>query len=74
MERLTAKLARLRATANADVRSGRAQVEFRRKEAVRLETLRNKKHVPEKDDAQAVVERRLAEFSLEASETEQRIA
>lgn len=37
LERLTAELARLRAEADADIRSGRAQVEFRRKEVVRLE-------------------------------------
>jgi len=35
LERLTAELARLRAEADADIRSGRAQVEFRRKEVVR---------------------------------------
>jgi len=74
LEQLTAELARLQAETDVEVRSHRAQFNFRSKEHNRLKALRADKAVTEKDYEQALVERRLAQLALEAAETEHSVA
>jgi RND family efflux transporter MFP subunit len=73
VEQLSAELARLQAKNTVEIRSSRAQAEFRRKEVDRLETLHSQKTVPEKSYDQAVIESQLADLALEAANTEHRL-
>ncbi len=73
-EALTAERARLRAEAKTGVDGAKAQSEFRRKEAERLEDLRSTNAIPERDYTTAVVESRLAEIAVETAVMEHDIA
>jgi RND family efflux transporter MFP subunit len=73
-ERLQADRARIKAETDVEVRSSRAQAEFRRREEQRLADLFTTKVVPEKDYEQAKIESRLAELALQAAETEFEVA
>lgn len=73
VEQLSAELARLQAKNTVDIRSSRAQAEFRRKEVKRLELLHTQRTVPEQSYDQAVIESRLADLALEAANTEHRL-
>ncbi len=74
LERLTEELARLRAEVDVEVRSGKAQLHFRRRESRRMDNLRAKKVVPESEHDKAKVEERLARLSVEAATAEKQIA
>jgi membrane fusion protein (multidrug efflux system) len=73
-EALTVQRARLRAEAETGIDAAKAQNEFRRKEAERLEDLRSSNAIPERDYMTAVVESRLAEIAVETAVTEHEIA
>ena len=73
-ETLTTARARLRAEAETGINAAKAQNEFRRKEAERLEGLRSTDAIPERDYVTAVVESRLAEIAVETAVMEQDIA
>lgn len=73
-ERLQVDRARIKAESDVDVRSSRAQAEFRLREENRLAELYATKVVPEKDYEQAKIESRLAELALQAAETEFEVA
>lgn len=73
-ERLQVDRARIKAESDVDVRSSRAQAEFRLREEKRLADLYATKVVPEKDYEQAKIESRLAELALQAAETEFEVA
>jgi membrane fusion protein (multidrug efflux system) len=73
-EALTAERARLRAEAETGIDAAKAQNEFRRKEAERLEDLRRTNAIPERDYVTAVVESRLAEIAVETAVMEHDIA
>ena len=73
-EKLTTARARLRAEADSGVDAAKAQNEFRRKEAERLQDLRSTNAIPERDYMTAVVESRLAEIAVETAVMEQDIA
>ncbi|MEE8543369.1 MAG: efflux RND transporter periplasmic adaptor subunit [Gammaproteobacteria bacterium] len=71
---LTVARARLRAEGQTGIDAAKAQNEFRRKEAERLEGLRSTAAIPERDYVTAVVESRLAEIAVETAEMEHDIA
>lgn len=73
MEEITAELARAKAENKADLDSRREQLAFRRKELERLKSMHAKKSASERDYDQAVVERRLAQFSLESARVQYEI-
>jgi len=73
VEQLTTELARLQAKNTVEIRSSRAQAEFRRKEVKRLEQLHTQRTVPEQSYDQAVIESRLADLALEAANTQHRL-
>lgn len=73
-ETLTTARARLRAEAESGVNAAKAQNEFRRKEAERLQGLRSTNAIPERDYMTAMVESRLAEIAVETAVMEQDIA
>jgi membrane fusion protein (multidrug efflux system) len=73
-EALTTQRARLRAEAETGIDAAKAQNEFRRKEAERLEDLRSTNAIPERDYVTAVVESRLAEIAVETAVMEHDIA
>ena len=73
-ETLTTARARLRAEAESGVNAAKAQSEFRRKEAERLQGLRSTNAIPERDYMTAMVESRLAEIAVETAVMEQDIA
>lgn len=74
LERLAVELARLRASGDIDIRSGREQLAFRRREMGRLEELRAREMASEKDYDQAEIERRLAALQIERAELEHALA
>jgi RND family efflux transporter MFP subunit len=74
LERLTAELARLRAEADVEVRSGKAQLNFRERETSRIRELQAKKAVAVTEFDKATVETELAQLSVEAASTEWQIA
>jgi len=73
-QRLLEERSRIRAEADVDVRSKRAEAEFRLREEERIAGLYEDKLVPEIDFEQANIERRLAELALQAAETESEVA
>jgi len=73
-ERLQVERARIRAEADVDVRSKRAEAEFRLREEERIADLYATKLLPEKEYAQAKIERRLAELAVQSAETEFQVA
>jgi RND family efflux transporter MFP subunit len=73
-EALTAERARLRAEAETGIDAAKAQNEFRRKEAERLEELRSTNAIPERDYTTALVESRLADIAVETAVMEHDIA
>ena len=73
-ERLQVERAKIRAEADVDVRSKRAEAEFRLREEERIADLYATKLLPEKEYAQAKIERRLAELAVQAAETEFQVA
>lgn len=74
LERLAVELARLRAKGDVDVRSGREQLEFRRREVARVSELRERDMASQKNYDEADIERRLAALSVERAELEHAIA
>jgi RND family efflux transporter MFP subunit len=74
LERLGLELARLRAKGKTDVLSGKAQLDFRKREVSRIGELHKKRMASSKDYDTAGIEERLAELSLEKAELEHRIA
>lgn len=74
LERLTAELAKLRAEVDVEVRSGKTQLNFRRRESRRMDDLRAKKVLAESEHDKAKVEERLARLSVEAATAENKIA
>ena len=74
LERLTAELARLRAEVDEEVRSGKTQLTFRRRETRRMDDLRAKKVLAESEHDKAKVEESLARLSVEAAVAENKIA
>jgi RND family efflux transporter MFP subunit len=74
LESLAAELAGLRARSDTQVRSGRAQTAFRRKEVERLEEMHAQKTVPGKVYDEAKIESRLAELSFEEAKIEHGLA
>lgn len=74
LETLMVELARMKAQSSEDIRSAGTQVEFRRKELERFETLKAKNVVSEKDYDQANVELRLTQLTLDKSRREKAIA
>lgn len=74
LERLTAELARLRAEVDVEVRSGKTQLNFRRRETRRMNDLRAKKVLAESEHDKAKVEESLARLSVEAAVAENKIA
>jgi RND family efflux transporter MFP subunit len=73
-EELTAARAQLRAEGETGIDAAKAQNEFRRKEAERLEDLRSTDAIPERDYVTALVESRLAEIAVETAVMEHDIA
>jgi len=73
-ERLQVERAKIRAEADVDVRSKRAEAEFRLREEERIADLYATKLLPEKEYAQAKIERRLADLAVLAAETEFQVA
>jgi len=73
-EQLATERARVRAQSETGVEAARAQSEYRRKEAERLEDLRKTDSIPERELATARVESRLADISVQTAATEHDIA
>jgi RND family efflux transporter MFP subunit len=73
-ETLTTARARLRAEAETGINAAKAQNEFRRKEAERLEGLLSTDAIPEREYKTALVESRLAEIAVETAVMEHDIA
>ena len=73
-ERLQVERAQIRAESDVDVRSKQAEAEFRLREEERIADLYATKLLPEKEYAQAKIERRLAELAVQAAETEFQVA
>ena len=73
-EALTTARAQLRAEAETGVNAAKAQNEFRRKEAERLEGLLSTDAIPEREYKTALVESRLAEIAVETAVMEHDIA
>lgn len=74
LERLAVELAKLRAQGDVDMRSGRAQLEFRDREVGRVAELRERDMASQKDYDTAEIERRLAALQIERAELEQDLA
>ncbi len=74
LERLAVELARLRAQGDVDIRSGREQLDFRRREVARVGELREKDMASQKNYDEADIEARLAALSLERAQLEHAIA
>jgi RND family efflux transporter MFP subunit len=74
LERLTAELAKLRAEVDVEVRSGKTQLNFRRRESRRMDDLRAKKVLAESEHDKAKVEESLASLTVEAATAENKIA
>lgn len=74
LERLGLELARLRAKADTDILSGKAQLDFRKRETSRIGELHRSNMASSKDYDTAGIEERLAELSLEKASLERRIA
>lgn len=74
LERLTSELAKLRAEIDVEVRSGLAQLQFRKRETKRLVDLKSRNAIPETELDKARVEERLARLSVESARAEQEIA
>lgn len=74
LERHTVELAKLRAEIDVEVKSGRATLDFRRRETQRIADLRVSSAIPEMEFDKAKVEERLARLSVEAARAEQEIA
>ena len=70
IEKLTAKLAQLRANTDVDIRLARAQKDFRKRETRRMLSLSKKKVVSDMDLDKAKVEERLANLAVESARTE----
>lgn len=73
-QRLQVDRARIRAEADVEVRSKRAEAEYRLVEEQRIADLYKNKLVPEREFEEARIERRIAELALLAAETEFEVA
>lgn len=73
-QRLQAERARIRAESDIEVRSRRAEAEYRLREEQRIAGLFRDKLVPEREYEEARIARRLAELALQAAETEFEVA
>lgn len=74
LERIAVELARTKAENDADLRSRKEQLVFRRKEVQRLKSIRSKKLATEREYDEALVERSLAQLSLEAARVNHEVA
>lgn len=74
IQALTVELARARAERNVEVRSSRAQLDYRRREVARAQQLHEKSILSTKLLDEAEVERDLAEYGLRAAEMDRRMA
>lgn len=74
LEELAAELSRLRAVSEVEIRSAQVQLEFRQRELERLESLRQKGAVTDRDFMQATVEHKLALLALESAKLNRRVA
>lgn len=74
LERLGLELARLRAKGRTDILSGKAQLEFRKREVSRVGELHKNNMASSRDYDTAGIEERLAQLSLEKAELEHQIA
>jgi len=74
LQALALELATLNAERNDEVRSSRAQLDYRRREAARIRQLHEKNIVSTKQLDEAQVETRLADYSLRAAQVDQRAA
>jgi RND family efflux transporter MFP subunit len=73
-QRLQVERARIRAEADVEVRSKRAEAEYRRIEEQRIADLYKDKLVSDREFEEARIETRLAELALQAAETEFEVA
>jgi RND family efflux transporter MFP subunit len=73
-ERMQAERARIRAESDVDVRSNRAEADFRLGEENRIADLHADKLVPDREYEQARIERRLAELAVQSAEIEYEVA
>lgn len=74
LQALALELATLNAERKDEVRSSRAQLDYRRREAARIRQLHEKNIVSTKQLDEAQVETRLADYSLRAAQVDQRVA
>ncbi|HSS66370.1 MAG TPA: efflux RND transporter periplasmic adaptor subunit, partial [Gammaproteobacteria bacterium] len=74
LERLGLELARLRAKGRTDILSGKAQLDFRKREVSRIGELHKNNMASSRDYDTAEIEQRLAQLSLEKAELEHQIA
>ena len=74
LERIAVELAHTKAENDADLRSRKEQLVFRRKEVQRLKSIRSKKLATEREYDEALVERTLAQLSLEAARVNHALA
>lgn len=74
LERLGLELARLRAKGRTDILSGKAQLDFRKREVSRIGELHKNNMASSRDYDTAEIEERLAQLGLEKAELEHRIA
>lgn len=74
LERLGLELARLRAKGRTDILSGKAQLDFRKREVSRIGELHRSNMASSRDYDTAEIEERLAQLALEKAELEHQIA
>jgi RND family efflux transporter MFP subunit len=74
LETLAVESARLRAERDVEIRSNRARLDFRRREANRAEELYRKKIVSTKVRDEAAIEQQLAKYGVTAAEMDRRMA
>ena len=74
LERIGLELARLRARGTADIQSGKAQLDFRKREVSRIGELHRNNMASSRDYDTAEIEQRLAQIALEKAQLEHRIA
>ena len=74
LERLGLELARLRAKGRTDILSGKAQLDFRKREVARIGELHRNNMASSRDYDTAEIEQRLAQLSLEKAELEHQIS
>lgn len=74
LQKLAVELATMRAKRDVEIRSGKARLEYRRREAERAEKLSAKKFVSDKILEEANTEKTLAEYGVKAAQMDRRMA